>query len=170
MEKNEFKKMLFDASCAMMACDGSIDKSEISKLKELVKTSTYFKNLDLDTRLQQFRDKIDIDINKTVEEILKQIKDSFLEPMQELILLEVLLIMVYADVKIHPKEIEFIQFIRDSLNIDDTTITKRFGEIEILISKNSLKSIEKTKLDEIEYDDDVEDIYFGINPDNKDVK
>ena len=170
MKNNEFKEMLFDASCVMMACDGSIDKSEISKLKELAKTSTYFKNLNSDSRLQKFKDKVDIDLNKTVEEMIKQIKDSLLEPMQELILLEVLLIMVYADVKIHPNEIEFIQAIRDSLDIDDTTITNRFGEIDVLISKNEMKSIKKIKLEDVEYDNDLDSMYFGINPGNKDKK
>ena len=74
--------------------------------------------------------------------------------MQELILLEVLLIMVYADVKIHPNEIEFIQAIRDSLDIDDTTITNRFGKIDVLISKNEMKSIKKIKLEDVENNND----------------
>jgi len=167
MEKNEFRKILFDTACATMACDGSIDDSEIQALKKLSKTSTYFKNLKLADRLSKFRNNIDKNPSKTIENTLKVVKEAYFEPLQELILLEVILLIVYADVKIHPKEIEYLQTVRSFLNIEDQTIINRFGEIEALVSKNDLKSNKKT-IDKIEYnEDDFEDMYFGIDPNKK---
>ena len=58
-----------------------------------------------------------------------------------MLILEIVLRLIYADVKIDDKEITFLQSIRSRLSIDDELLTQRFGEIELLLSKYENVSI-----------------------------
>ena len=140
MEDNKFKKLLFDIACATMASDGSIDKQEIEKLEHMAKYKNYFNDSGLNEQLGEFVKKLKLSTNNNIiEEKLNGLKNKFLQPLQELLILEVVLGIIYADTKIHKEEIEFAKKVRALLRIGDEIIIDRFGKIDFLISVEEVK-------------------------------
>ena len=174
MEKTQYKKLLFDIACLAVTCDGHIDEREIKVLQDIEKSTTYFEDIDLTRKLNRFAESFKNNPEEIIEEIIYKLKDSLLNPVEEMLVLEIALRLVYSDVKIDPKEIDFLQSIRACLLIDDETITQRFGVIDFLVSsqekiargdenskrKDSLDSADMTNL---------ENIYFNVG-DKKEKK
>ena len=135
MEELKFEKLLFITAVCVMACDGEINDSEIQELKLISKNTPYFKDLDYQTELNS----IMFDIKNNTN-IMKQyfgiIKVAELSPVQELLILEVVLRMMYADNRIDENEVKLIRIIKAYLRIPDQIIFERFGEIDFLIKGN----------------------------------
>lgn len=132
MDKTEFKKLLFDISCATVACDGNIDEREIRELKYIEKSTNYFKDIDLSNTLKRFIEKIKDNPKETIENTINRLNSSILDPVEELLVLEITLRLIYADTKIDSEEVKYLQSIRSCLSIDDETLVKRFGVIDFL--------------------------------------
>lgn len=173
METTKFKKLLFSIACSAIACDGQVDEREVRELKYLAKSTTYFKGVDLTRKLDRFVESFKDNPEETIENIISQLKDSFLNPVEEMLVLEIVLRLVYSDTRIDEKEIAFIKSIRESLTLDDDIITQRFGVIDLLLNpkeklaepkekskhRDSISSVDMTNL---------EDLYFDIG-DNKEL-
>ena len=167
MEKTKFKKLLFDIACTAVACDGHIDEREVKELQRIEKSTTYFEGINLTRKLDRFVESFKNNPEETIEEIIYKLKDSLLNPVEEMLVLEIALRLVYSDTKIDPKEIDFLQSIRACLSIDDEIMTQRFGVIDFLVSsqekiavadenskrKDSLDSVDMTNL---------ENMYFSV--------
>jgi len=159
MDKTKFKRLLFDIACSAVACDGHIDDREIRELKYIDKSTTYFEDIDMSKKLNRFVDNFKNDPIDTINNIIEKLKVEFLNPVEEMLVLEIVLRLVYADTKINEKEKEYIQSIRAYLSLDDEMITQRFGVIDFLIqsdenivllkekSSDSIKSIDMTSLE-----------------------
>ena len=159
MEKLKFKRLLFDIACSSVVCDGNIDDREIKELQYIDKSTTYFENIDMSKKLIRFVDNFKSNPEETINDIFGKLKETFLNPVEEMLILEIVLRLVYADTKIEESEKEFIQNIRGCLSLDNDMITQRFGSIDFLIhsneknsfsteeSKESIKSIDMTSLE-----------------------
>lgn len=173
MDKIEFKKLLFDIACSAMACDYDIDDREIRELKHIEKSTTYFEDIDLSRKLDRFVGNFKENPEETIKNIIGKLKESFLNPVEEMLVLEIVLRLVYADTKIEQREINFIQSIRSCLSIDDEIITERFGVIDFLVSSQDKiieikkKSKQKDSFDSVDLTN-LENLYFSI--DNKKKK
>ncbi len=164
MDKTKYKRLLFDIACAAVACDGSIDDKEIRELKYIDKSTTYFEDTDMSKKLIRFVENFKSKPEETISNIIEKLKESFLNPVEEMLVLEIVLRLVYADTKIDEKEKEFIQNVRGCLSLDDDMITQRFGVIDFLIhpdekislpkeqSKESIKSINMTSIENMYVD------------------
>jgi len=133
MDKTKFKRLLFDVACSAVACDGHIDEREIRELQYIDTSTTYFEDIDLSNKLKRFVENFENNPIDTINNIIEKLKTELLNPVEEMLVLEIVLRLVYADTKIDEKEIEFIQSIRVCLSIDDEMITQRFGVIDFLI-------------------------------------
>jgi len=159
MDKTKFKRLLFDIACSAVACDGHIDEREIRELQFIDKSTTYFKDIDMSKKLSRFLDNFKSTPDETISNIIDKLKNVFLNPVEEMLVLEIVLRLVYADTKIDEREKEFIYNIRCCLSIDDTMIIQRFGVIDFLIhsdenvvlsgykSNENIKSIDMTSLE-----------------------
>jgi hypothetical protein len=159
MEKTKFKKLLFDIACSAVACDGHIDEREIRELQYIDKSTTYFKDIDMSKTLSRFVNNFTSNPKEITNNIIRELNESLLKPIEELLVLEIVLRLVYADTKIDEREKQYIQSIRACLSLDDTMITQRFGVIDFLIqydeniavsekkSKRNSKSIDMTSLE-----------------------
>lgn len=171
MEKTNFKILLFDIACSAVACDGHIDDREVKELQRIEKSTAYFKGIDLSKKLERFVERFKNNPEETIEEINNKLQASILNPVEEMLILEIALRLIYADVKIHEKEITFLQSIRSNLSIDDKIITERFGEIEFLISKH--ENVSTIAENEKKYIGDsvdminLENMYFNIDDKKK---
>lgn len=136
MEKLEFKQILFKTAFCCMACDGHIDDREIKELKVMDKNTTYFEDVDLSKELEHLISQFGSKGKKTVEELFQQLRDTDLNTVQELLLLEVALRIINADERIDDNEVKFIHFIRSKLKVHDETILDRFGKVEFLFDRD----------------------------------
>ena len=172
MENTNFKKMLFDIACSAVACDGHIDEREIKELQRIEKSTAYFRDINLSRKLEIFVERFQKNPDSTIEEILNKLKASILNPVEEMLILEIVLRLIYADVKIDEKEITFLQSIRSRLSIDDELVTERFGEIEFLISKHenvsTIADNEKKYISDSVDMENLENMYFSIDKKTED--
>jgi len=149
MDKNGFKKLLFKVAFCTMACDGYIDKREIEELKVMDKKTSFFEAIDLSEELKQLIKDIDNKGTKVIEDLFSCLRETKLNPIQELLVLEVALRIINADNKHDENEIKFIHLLRSKLELHDETINDRFGALDILhtneYSKNIMGSITETK-------------------------
>ena len=134
MEKIKFKRLLFDIACSAVACDGHIDDREIRELQYIDKSTIHFEDIDLSKKLNRFVNNFNYDPDETISIIIEKLKFELLNPVEEMLVLEIVLRLVYADAKIDEKEIEFIKSVRSCLSLDDEMITQRFGAIDFLIN------------------------------------
>ena len=165
MDKIKFKKLLFDIACSTMACDYDIDDREIQELKNISESTNYFKGVDLSKRLENFKSKFNENAEETINDFTRKLEGSFLNPVQEMLLLEIVLRIVYADTKIDPHEVEFVNKVRSFLSISDELIKDRFGVIDFLINKQidiaETKEKQKESLSSTDMEN-LENLYYGI--------
>lgn len=132
MEKIEFKKLLFKIAFCTMGCDGDIDTLEIEEMKNIDKSTSFFNDVDLSLELEQliieFKDKGVL----LVSEMFEELERSELNPIKELIVLEVALRLINADGRHDENEKRFIQHLRAHLKVHDEEIFERFGKVDIL--------------------------------------
>jgi|TARA_B100000315_G_scaffold82035_1_gene75186 predicted unusual protein kinase regulating ubiquinone biosynthesis (AarF/ABC1/UbiB family) len=150
MEKKDFKALLFDIACTAVTCDGNIDEREIRELEYIEKSTVYFQDVDMSRKLDIFVDNFKQDSDNTSRKIMDKLKSKLLNPVQEMLILEVVIRLIYSDSKIEKKEIEYIKSIRSNLSIDDEMITERFGEINFLLNiKPNIVQIKKESKEQI---------------------
>jgi hypothetical protein len=142
MEKDEFKKLLFKVAFCSMACDGHIDEREIDEMKVMDKNTSFFHDIDLSRELSELISELDNKGVQIINDLFKTLKDNILNPIQELIILEVALRIINADDKHDENEIKYIRFLRANLKLHDKEIVDRFGEIDIL-HMSSTKNVVK---------------------------
>ncbi|MFW5705173.1 MAG: hypothetical protein ACOCXG_05010 [Nanoarchaeota archaeon] len=141
MDKTEFKKLLFKVAFCTMACDGHIDKREIEELKIMDKNTIFFEAIDLSDELTALIQSLDKKGTKIIEELFESLSKSDLNPIQELIILEVALRIINADEKHDENEAKFVNLLRGKLKVHDEIINDRFGKLEILYTNEYSKNI-----------------------------
>lgn len=135
MEKVEFKKLLFKVAFCTMACDGHIDEREIEEMKIMDKHTSFFDGIDLSNELSELIKDLSNNGAKVIMELFSTLKDNNLNPIQELLVLEVAIRIIYSD-QIHDEnEIRFIQLLRSKLDLHDELINDRFG-VNTLLNTN----------------------------------
>lgn len=132
MDKKEFKELLFKVAFCTMACDGDIDKREIDELKRMNKETFYFSDIDLSKELELLLSDFKNKGAKVIEELFELLRKTELNPIQELLILEISLRIIYADERIDENEIKFVNFLPSKLKLHDETIIDRFGKLDIL--------------------------------------
>jgi len=149
MDKNEFKKILFKVAFCAMACDGKIQKEEIEELKIMDKKTSYFAEIDLSDELKQLVNDFKNKGTKVIEELFELLRKTKLNPIQELLVLEVALRIINADNKHDENEVKFINFLRSKLKLHDETINDRFGKLDILYTNEYSRNVvnEKTEIE-----------------------
>jgi uncharacterized tellurite resistance protein B-like protein len=145
-EKNkEFQKLLFRTAFCVMACDGEIHQDEIDELTKMDKSTQYFLDVDFTEELKELIISLQQKGKHLISEIANEIKNQRLNTVQELLLLEIVLRMIYADGKVDENEKKLFHLLRSKLNLYDETIKERFGAIEFIFDKSYAVDIVNTK-------------------------
>ena len=155
METKEFKKLLFKTAFCVMACDGSIDETEIQEMKKIDSNTTYFSDIDLSDELAKLIDGLKNKNIKIVKSLFDSLRENTLTITQELQILEVVMRIIVADNIIDENEVRFLELIRSKLEIGDRIIYERFGEIPYLknFNYNDIESSQSKFISEIEIKD-----------------
>jgi len=147
-EKVSFEKFLFRTAFCVMACDGHIDNREIDEIKQLVVTTSFFRDIDIEEELRRLLDAIHSDGKKIFVEFLDELNERDCDVVQELMILEIALRMIYVDEKLEKNEQHLMHLIRSKLNVADEIIHQRFGAVDSLLGdKKLIQPLQVTEAD-----------------------
>ncbi len=139
MEQKELQKLLLETIVCSIACDGDIDDREIEEMHKMINHASYFREFKVDDLLDEMIQSVRSDGRAFLGSYFKQLKQSELSPMQELLVLEVVLRIIRADEKLDENEIAFLKLVRSSFNVHDEIIQQRFGDVPCLADRGNLK-------------------------------
>ncbi len=144
MEQRNLQKLLLETAIATIVCDGEIHEKEIAELNNIISQATYFKDFNGRELLKEMIDDVQRNVRDVLRGYLEKLKKTDLSPVQELLILEVILRIVYADERFDENEVLFIKLVRSMLKLHDETIVQRFGSVPSItrLSRESLASPE----------------------------
>lgn len=145
LEKQQFQHLLFKVAFCTIACDGHIDEAEIKEMKALDKESIYFKDIDLSFELDNLLVTLKEKGKHIIDDLYAYLKATKLNPVQELLILEVAFRLAMANKEMDENEIKFIRFLRSHLDLHDEIIRDRFGAVEYLFDKDYSQDIVKSE-------------------------
>jgi|TARA_B110000881_G_C18396178_1_gene423584 uncharacterized tellurite resistance protein B-like protein len=132
MEKEKFTHNLIKIAFCSMACDSDIDKSEITKINEIVEKDFYFDGHSLSKDIDLLKKELDETGPIFIEKILNEQLFLNYSESQKIIIIEVSIGVIKADKKLEITEIDFINQLISNLKIPSDIIKARFGNWDSL--------------------------------------
>ena len=126
MKTEAFQNLLLKSAISVMACDGSIDESEIVEIKNMADNEIYFMGYDIEEPFETILSYIKQNGKKAINEYLNELDQLNLNEKQELLLIEVLIRTIESDNKIEDSEMKFLQMVKSKLGISEETIITQF--------------------------------------------
>lgn len=128
MKTEAFQDLLLKSAVSVIACDGTIDETEISELRNMVENEIYFMGYDFEERLAYNLKYLKENGALAINEYLKEVSNANLNDNQELLLIEVLIRAIESDKKVEPSEIKFLQMVKSRLKTSEETIITKFPQ------------------------------------------
>jgi len=154
MKTEAFQNFLLKSAISVMACDGSIDESEIAEIKNMADNEIYFMGFDIEKPFERSLNYIKQNGKKAINGYLSELSQQNLDEKQEVILIEVLIRTIESDNKIEDSEVEFLQMVKSKLSISEETIIAQFPkQMKYLIDFNNY-GLQEEFTDEIEFSND----------------
>ena len=154
MKTEAFQNLLLKSAISVMACDGSIDDSEIAEIKNMADNEIYFMGFDIEKPFEETLKYIKENGRQAINEFLNELSRHDLNSKQELLLIEVLIRTIESDNKIEDNEVKFLQLVKSKLNVSEETIITQFPQqMKYLIDFNNYGLHEEFN-DEIEFTSD----------------
>lgn len=117
-----------------MSCDGNIAQEELKLVKQFAATSSYFENIDIQNKLNEYVDRINHEGLKFLSDYINDISLANIDETQEQDIVKIAIRVIQEDNKIEYSEISFFKKIRAKLQISDEII-KGILEKESLFDK-----------------------------------
>ncbi|MDC0272327.1 TerB family tellurite resistance protein [Crocinitomicaceae bacterium] len=130
METLDFNMLLLKTAFSCMACDGDIDKREISLIEQLHRSKKIFGEIDIKVELENFRIAINMDGKQFIKSFFNDLKTSQLNESKELSLIEVAIKTIEADTKIEYSEVKFFKVIRSFLKVNNERILSALPNLD----------------------------------------
>ena len=154
MKTEAFQNLLLKSAISVMACDGSIDESEITEIKNMADNEIYFMGFNIEETFEQSLNYIKKNGKKAINEYLNELSQLNLSEKQELLLIEVLIRTIESDNKIEDSEVRFLQMVKSKLGISEETIITQFPkQMNYLIDFENY-GLHEEFTDEIEFTSD----------------
>lgn len=135
-----------------MACDGEIAQEELELVKQFTASSSYFKDLDIHRKLNDYVTEINTYGKQFLSDYLKSITASELDEQGEKDLAQIAIKIILGDRKIEYSEISFFKKIRLKLKLSDDALLEIFKN-ETLFEKYPEVQPEDFLLPDIMIDD-----------------
>ena len=132
MDQIEFRTVLLRAAFATMACDGHIDQREIDELLSINANTKYFQGVDFEKVLDELLADFKAGSGGAIKHVLEAISSCEMNPIQELLVLEVAIRIINSDQKHDENEVRFIHLLRSKLDLSNELIFDRFGAVPLL--------------------------------------
>lgn len=154
MKTEAFQNLLLKSAISVMACDGSIDESEIREIRNMAENEIYFMGFDIEEPFETSLSYIKKYGKKAINEYLNELSQLNLTEKQELLLIEVLIRTIESDNKIENSEVKFLQLVKSKLGISEETIIIQFPkQMNYLIDFQNY-GLHKEYTDEIKFASD----------------
>ena len=138
MKTDAFQDLLLKSAVSVIACDGSIDETEISEIRNMAENEIYFMGYEYEQALTANLSYIKEKGSTAINEYLNDLANADLNANQELLLIEVLIRAIESDQKVEPNEIMFLQMVKSKLKTSEETIITRFPkQMNYLIDFNN---------------------------------
>ncbi len=148
MENKEFQKILLKSAFLAMAADGHIHDDELKEINNLATTRNYFSEIDFKNEIKELIDKINSDYKAVYLEYFDFFENNYLSTVEIMLIFEVLMKIVYADLNITEEEKNFIRFLRKKFSyVPNDIFAARFGNEELMNIENKIPSFESKKID-----------------------
>lgn len=128
MKTEAFQNLLLKSAISVMACDGSIDESEIAEIRNMADNEIYFMGFDIEESFETSLSYLKQNGKKAINEYLDELSQLNLNEKQELILIEVLIRTIESDKKIEDNEVKFLQMVKSKLGVSEETIITQFPQ------------------------------------------
>ena len=129
MTKNE---LLLKTAFCCMACDGDIAQEEVSLLSNVVRKSPKFENINLEMKLKEYVEQLNLLKGSFISDYLNEIKKAELSLEEEQEIIKFAIDTIEADSNIEYSEISFFKQIRNCLKISDSSIYAMYPDKEDL--------------------------------------
>jgi len=126
MKTEAFQNLLLKSAVLVIACDGSIEESEISEIRNIAENEIYFMGYDFEKPLEETLKTIKENGSSVINDYLKEVSSANLNDNQELLLIEVLIRAIESDEKVEPSEIKFLQMVKSKLKTSEEVIITKF--------------------------------------------
>ncbi|CAG5076685.1 tellurite resistance TerB family protein [Parvicella tangerina] len=154
MKTEAFQNLLLKSAISVMACDGSIDDSEIAEIRNMADNEIYFMGFDIEKPFEETLGYIKENGKNAINEYLNELNQHQLNSKQELLLIEVLIRTIESDNKIEDSEIKFLQMVKSKLSVSEETIITQFPQqMKYLIDFHNY-GLHEEFTDEIEFTSD----------------
>jgi len=122
MEQISLNKLFLKTAFSCMACDGHIEKREVTLIKKLHQHKKTFGQIDINQELDNLLLEINHDGHKFLQSYFNELTSTELSEYDELKLIEVAIDTIKADDKVEYSEVKFFKVIRSKLKIDNERI------------------------------------------------
>ena len=154
MKTEAFQNFLLKSAISVMACDGSIDESEITEIKNMADNEIYFMGFEIEESFEAILSYIKQNGKKAINEYLNELSQLNLNEKQELLLIEVLIRTIESDNVIEESEIKFLQMVKSKLDVSEENIIIQFPkQMKYLIDFENY-GLHEEFTDEIEFASD----------------
>jgi uncharacterized tellurite resistance protein B-like protein len=126
MKTEAFQNLLLKSAVSVIACDGSVEESEISEIRNMAENEIYFMGYDFEKPLEETLKIIKEKGSSAINDYLKEVSVANLNDNQELLLIEVLIRAIESDEKVEQSEIKFLQMVKSKLKTSEETIITKF--------------------------------------------
>jgi uncharacterized tellurite resistance protein B-like protein len=138
MERYDLQKLLLETAVCTIACDGEIHQLELAELNSMVSEAVYFRDLNGKPLLDKMLEEVNKNGRDFFHKYLESLKASELTSVQELLVLEIVLRIIYADKRFDENEAIFLRLVRSQLNLHDEIIVQRFGATPYIAKAESI--------------------------------
>lgn len=120
------QNLLLKTAFCCMACDGDIASEEIQLIKDYVKRTSLFDNLEVEKLLNEYILAINSVGIAFLNSFLKELQNAELTTKQEIEIIKIAIEMIEADNEVLYSEVKFFKRIRACLKVSDEIVEKEF--------------------------------------------
>lgn len=113
-----------------MACDGDIAKEEISLVKEVTSLQDDFRNMDVETMINEYVTLINADGTMFLKKYLKELEQQKLSYEEQIRIVDLAMKTILADNRVEYSEVKFFKKIRSRLSLTDEQILAVYPDME----------------------------------------
>lgn len=126
-----------------ISCDGDIAKEEIALVKDITDNQDVFGDLNVESVINGYIETINTKGLSFLNQYLRELASQELSVEEQLKIVDLSLLAIYADNKIEYSEIKFFKKIRSRLSLSDEEILDKYPDIEdfLLPDINSVEDL-----------------------------
>lgn len=113
-----------------MACDGDIAEEEVQLIKDYVKKTSLFENLEVEKLINEYISSINSIGISFLNTYLRELREAEMTTEQEIQIMKIAIEMIEADNVIQYSEIKFFKRIYACLHVSEEVVEKEFPDKE----------------------------------------